>query len=221
MTDNGDVNVKKPEIKIFLVQDSGGKKWSITQIGIDAYKKKSGVWLLIGKEKGEKEKTYSLQVGQSADIGKEIKANIFRLNYGLNHNIPEMIEKNYVNQFGELKFKYSVYPDERQFLYSEIAKKYTEFKLVVFEISAEIEKEERKKIEKYVAYKTKSLYWRNGGAYKEGKTENKISDIKKFCDEEATDIKSENIIPDFVKHFLDALANENMELNDVPNASKP
>lgn len=127
-----------------------------------------GVWALFGKRNDdngvEDDKWYCLQVGQTTCIKNEIQKDTKLLNEELNDNGTKIP---YVNQFGEKLFLYNVYPSSREYLYSGIIKKqFKDFHFAV--ICKEKDKEKRKSIEKEFAYKTKAIYWRNGGPFKKG-----------------------------------------------------
>lgn len=76
----------------------------------------------------------------------------------------EKIEKNYINQFGRFMFSYNVFPSSRAFLYNDIAKKYKKLKFIC--VSMEENLKIRSDIEMFFAWKSKPLYWRNGGPFK-------------------------------------------------------
>lgn len=101
----------------------------------------------------------------------------------------------YVNQFGEELFLYNVYPSSREYLYSGIIKEqFKDFHFAV--ICKEKGNEKRKSIEKEFAYKTKAIYWRNGGPFKKG---SKID----FENRKSIEMPSNSEISDSVKQFID------------------
>ena len=125
-----------------------------------------GVWALFGKRSDnvKDDKWYCFQVGQTTCIKNEIQKDMKLLDEKLNNNGTETP---YVNQFGEQLFLYNVYPSSREYLYSGFIKE--QFKDFHFAfICEEKGKEKRKSIEKEFAYKTKAIYWRNGGPFKKG-----------------------------------------------------
>ena len=151
----------------------------IRENNIAQYKGIPGVWILLGKEKADTH-FVCLQVGQTKDIGNEIKTNISYLG---KQNF-EPTTKKYVNQFGEFMFSYEEHIDERRkMLYGDIAKKYVDLTFVCITSGEELKNQVEllKAIEKYVAYKTSCRYWVNGGPYRDGKASEKIEEIKNDC----------------------------------------
>lgn len=164
-------------VKLRSIKGIDITEWdAVPEDNIAQYKGKPGVWILIGKKHGQVNAPVEcLQVAQTKDIGKEIEENI---SYLENTDFePKCCD--YINQFGEYKFTYKVYPDRRMYLYKEIAKEYGIECLRFVCVAYEIENDSlRKNIEKYVAYRTLCQYWVNGGPYKK-KGEEEIRSIKK------------------------------------------
>ena len=79
---------------------------------IDVLNKKPGVWMLIAKKKeeGHEEGHFiCLQIGQTGNIGLEVKRDIeFMVEAE-----PKSSKKKYVNQFGEVQFEYDDYANWR------------------------------------------------------------------------------------------------------------
>lgn len=178
---------------------------------MDSYKNKSGVWFLIGKLLNEKS-YICLQVGQSKDIGNEI---IRDSGYLSGVDPYEKVCKTYVNQFGELQFKYYDYPDLKgKKLYNNIAENYKDFLFIC--ISEIDNRDTRLALEKYIAYKTESKYWRNGRPLSP-QEKNFINDRKKYLKKccgalrkEITEIISENYIKD-IDLILEEIINNNVK----------
>lgn len=120
-----------------------------------------GVWALFGQNE---EKTWlCLQVGQSNNIGLEIKSDI----QCISGNIKEQTKKAYINQFGNVVngYEYNIYLTPREQIYKKIGEKYKEFVFICI-CCGDAYKNNKKLIEKYVAWKLRALFWRNGGAFK-------------------------------------------------------
>ena len=149
---------------------------------IAQYKNVPGVWILLGKEEYNTP-VVCLQVGQSKDIGGEIYRDITYLN---DKNLAPT-PKVYINQFGESMFPYEEYPNRAKLLYYEIAKKYNYLSFVCVAHGVK-NNNLRKDIEKYVAYKTLSLYWVNGSQYKKERSKEAIELIKEACKDECTSL---------------------------------
>ncbi|MBE5854147.1 MAG: hypothetical protein E7297_02175 [Lachnospiraceae bacterium] len=126
--------------------------------------KTPGVWILLGRNETA-EKWECLQVGINVDIYQEIVTDIdYMYEQG-------KTEKDYINQFGEKceGLKIFAYPSEHNQLYSFIRNTYENLAFVIVAENVE-ELEKRKTIEKYVAYRTRAKYWRNGRAYEKEAT---------------------------------------------------
>lgn len=165
---------------IEYIREIDSAKWSGEQKNnIKQYKNVPGVWILLGKEKGNN-RLICLQVARSVNIGGEIDRDISYLS-------AERLEpkkKVYVNQFGEKMFPYEEQPNRAQILYKTIAEKYENLIFVCVAHGEKLNDDNlRKSIEKYVAYKTLCPYWVNGGQYKE-KDDEEIKSIKEACKEE-------------------------------------
>ena len=76
----------------------------------------AGVWIMFGKST-ENHKYECLNVGKNNNIGKELAADFFRIE---NFIEKEDEPKDYVNQFGEKIFDYTVYAERLDFLGSII-----------------------------------------------------------------------------------------------------
>lgn len=133
---------------------------------LDDYKKKGGVWCLIGAD-GFKYKV--LQVASTNNIFKEIDIDSFFLADPI---IKE--KKDYINQFAEFIFDYE-FISEKSILYNEIYKKHKE--LIFVNVYTCDEKELRDSVESYFAWRTSAKYWRNGGSYKKSNIKNKNKNI--------------------------------------------
>ena len=161
--------------------------WEMTSKGIvesssDEMKKKPGVWLLIGKE-NKKSNYICLQVAQTINIGKEMRTDIEYLS----KEEPKPDEKvSYINQFGEKQFEYDEYRSWRaRNLYHQIAINYVDLSVVCMANNIEFDdKENREKVEKYIAYITESKYWVNGGPFRTDKPEIEIKNLKEAYKEE-------------------------------------
>lgn len=186
---------------------------------IAGYCKVPGVWILLGKKRGQADAPVEcLQVAQTKDIGGEIKRDVGFL--GNKRSVPvserDKLEKWYVNQFGECMFRYKSCPNRfyrAESLYKEIAEKYEGLVFVcVAHGDALKDNKLRKNIEKYVAYRTLSLYWVNGRPYKNKKDAEEIRLIKESCKKESAGIfekikSSYGKKADFLDQFLDDLLN--------------
>lgn len=192
-------------MNIYILQKS-----SLISAKTNEIKGKPGLWMLIGKNKNG---LYSsLQVGHSQNIGSEIERDISYLT-----TIPPTSEKDilYVNQFGEELFPYENYNFWRaKNLYHQIATHYTNLNFICIANHTALENENNRKIlEKYIAYKTTSRYWSNGGIYKP-KTETQIKTIIEACLVECEQlyksitkfnlgIKQLNIIDEYIANLSD------------------
>ncbi|HFU3730264.1 TPA: hypothetical protein ACGO7Y_002002 [Streptococcus suis] len=146
-----------------LITDSNIEKFAIP-----------GVWALFGKRKltssendsiSIDDRYYCLQVATTENIKIEILKDKKLLETQI---CTEPVMKNYVNQFKEKLFEYPVYPSAREYLYSEISQCFSKDDFVFLLICQEDNADVRKKIEKVFAHKTKAIYWRNGGSFKDG-----------------------------------------------------
>lgn len=120
-----------------------------------------GVWVLFGRNKGNP--WLCLQVGQSNNIGIEIKSDI----QCIVGNIEEQTKRTYINQFGKAVkgYEYTIYLTPREQIYKKLGERYKDFAFICICCGAAY-KDDKKLIEKYVAWKLRALFWRNGGAYK-------------------------------------------------------
>lgn len=132
----------------------------ITDESLKKYKA-PGVWVLFGRN--EDKIWLCLQVGQSNDIGSEIKSDV----QCISGNIKEQTNRTYINQFGNVVngYRYNIYLTPREQIYKQIGEKYLEFVFICICCGNDC-KDKKKSIEKYVAWKFRALFWRNGGAFK-------------------------------------------------------
>lgn len=145
-----------------------------------------GVWGLLGRKKDEQWKW--LQVGQSNNIGLEIISDV----QCISGEITQDNDRSYINQFGQVVngYTYNVYLSAREQIYKCIGENFTDF-IFVCVCCGEEYKDSKMAIEKYVAWKTRALFWRNGRAFKEPKAnvqepegiENIEPSIKKVIDQ--------------------------------------
>lgn len=120
-----------------------------------------GVWVLFGYKESESWKC--LQVGQSNNIGIEILSDI----NCISGNIEIDTKRQYVNQFGEIVegYEYHIYLTPREQIYRQIGTEYNGFIFVCI-CCGNNYKDNKRAIEKYVAWKFRALFWRNGRAFK-------------------------------------------------------
>ena len=127
--------------------------------------KKAGVWALFGQKKSaeseQNKKWFCLQVAATNNIANEIRIDIERIK-----GKPVCRDKKYVNQFKEEIFSYKEHPSIKEILYNDINNKYENFKFIC--VKLEEDNDKRIKMEKSFAEKTRSIYWRHGGPYKNG-----------------------------------------------------
>lgn len=149
-----------------------------------------GVWMLLGRN-NINEKWECLQVGVNKNIYKEISTDIFYMDKLIR------IKKPYINQFGEIQFWTKGEPSVQNKLYFTIRNEYDQLAFIV--VCENIEDAiERKLIEKYVAYRTRAKYWRNGRPYKAAK---EVSNEDLFIDI--------SLIDKYL-HDIDSFLNENV-----------
>ena len=166
----------------------------LENIDISAINNMPGVWILLGKKKDRKKEVENgfvcLQVGQNKDIGKEIKQDIAYMRTG---NPKELGSINYVNQFGEKIFDYKNYKHwRRRNVYFQIDSAYEDFAFICIIGGNELSNiESRKKVEKYIAYKTKSVFWVNGSSFKNEQDEKSKEEILKQYNEECRELNIE------------------------------
>ena len=151
------------------------------------YLGKRGIWILLGREKGKKYYV-SLNVGKSKNIGSEILYDVACLNFvgsvgaeqalvdakSAGANAEQRKCEPYINQHNEnCKFDY-LSGQTQEFLYPFLAKKYEELVFVYAFDGDTLDRKNWRKyeteiggIEKKIALATHSLYWRNGGAFKD------------------------------------------------------
>lgn len=118
-----------------------------------------GIWCLYGY----KNNTWTcLQVARSNDITAELRSDIASI---IEPITLKETPYSYINQFGHKVDQFSIYPSIRSQIYSKIGHNYVNGKLYFFIIEFK-DVFHQKEAEKFFAYKTKALYWRNGGSYK-------------------------------------------------------
>lgn len=161
-------------------------KWiSKQKNNIKQYKGEPGVWILLGKKRGDT-RFECLQVGQTkTGIGDEIEIDISYLTDENTEPTIGLPTEEYINQFGECMFLYEKHMGRRKMLYKEISKKYDDltFICVAHEKSLRNQPSLLMTIEKYVAFKTLCRYWANGRPYNK-KSSKEIEIIKKRCVDE-------------------------------------
>lgn len=123
-----------------------------------------GVWALFGRKEGEM--WICFQVGQSNNIGSEIISNV----KCISGQIKPDKGRNYINQFGEIVegYTYDVYLTPREQIYCQIGAEYNDFIFVCICCGKDYE-DNKTAIEKYVAWKFRALFWRNGRTFKQPK----------------------------------------------------
>lgn len=169
------------DTKSFLEKD---KMAEITDVELEKYQF-PGVWVLFGRKVGKP--WLCFQVGQSNNIGIEIKSDI----QSISGRIEEQIEKSYINQFGEsIKgYDYTIYLTPREQIYKKLGEQYKEFAFICICYGIDY-KDNKKLIEKYVAWKLKAMFWRNGRPYKQPKKNvEKPQDINKISFDKIEDVK--------------------------------
>lgn len=121
-----------------------------------------GVWVLFGYKEDEPWKC--LQVGQSNNIGVEILSDV----NCISGNIESDTKRQYINQFGEIVegYTYHIYLTPREQIYCQIGAEYNRFIFVCICCGKDY-KDNKTSIEKYVAWKFRALFWRNGRAFKQ------------------------------------------------------
>lgn len=124
-----------------------------------------GVWALIGRKKDKP--WIALQVGQASNIGAEIISDVKCLSEE-QITVPKC---KYINQFGQVVdgYEYHIYPIPREQIYKQIGEKYDDFIFICI-CCGEKYKDNKKAIEKYVAWQLRALFWRNGRPFKTEKT---------------------------------------------------
>ena len=171
------------------IRDIDLTKWiGVQENNIAQYKGVAGVWILLGRDKGDT-RLVCLQAGQTiTGVGDEIKKDI---SYLVDENFEPMsidekfnsAGKKYVNQFGESMFPYDKHMNRRKMLYRDIAKKYEDLTFVCIAHGNELKNQAGllKTIEKYAAFKTLCRYWVNGRPYSKKRSPEEIEQIKKEC----------------------------------------
>lgn len=118
-----------------------------------------GVWCLYGYNDNSWK---CLQVARSNDISTEIRSDIA---YITALYPCQETPYTYINQFGRKVDDFKVYPTIRAQVYSKIGKDYENGELYFFIIEF-LDEPLQREAEKFFAYSTQALYWRNGGSYK-------------------------------------------------------
>ena len=159
-----DPNEQEKSFKDYLVEvEEPGK----------SFNKSPGVWLIIGTDKDpEKPQPICLQVAGTNDVWGEMKDDIGLLNDDC-YPKPELVKKNWVNQFGEYQFSYFDYADQgRKMLYHFIASHYKDINFVCVDCGEQYYQKNktgnRYELEKYVAHSTFSKFWRDGKPFDKG-----------------------------------------------------
>lgn len=151
------------------------KLLDITDENMKNYKS-YGVWTLLGRK--NKQSWKCLQVGQSNNIGSEILSDVECLS-----GKRKIVQgRKYINQFGNVVegYTYDVFLTTREQIYEKIGQEYNKFIFVCI-CCGEDYKDNKKDIEKYVAWKLRALFWRNGGAFKNEKANvQEPEDIEQF-----------------------------------------
>ncbi|MDD6770885.1 hypothetical protein [Inconstantimicrobium porci] len=157
-----------------------------------------GVWAMFGikKDNNSKKKYTCLNVGKSADIGKELEIDFERMK----HFKECKGDKDYINQFNEKVFTYKEYATRQEYEYKDISDKYKSI------ITILVAKENNYTIEKYFAYSFKAVYWVSGGRYS---SEKEIDDSKIESILEDIDIsKIDKLLIDKIKKLKDKYDNQ-------------
>lgn len=141
---------------------------------INEIKGKSGVWFLLGRE-NESSPLVCLQVAQKDNIGNEIENDVRYLRT----KVLKPGKKEYVNQFGEKQFDYEDWGQYRaRKLYYNIAHKYSDLTFVcIWDEKIFEDKSNRELLEKYIAYKTKAVFWVNGRPFKKELTDDEKKEL--------------------------------------------
>ena len=150
-----------------------------------------GVWVLFGRK--EDQLWTCLQVGQSNNIGSEIISDA----KCLSGKIEIIEEKEYINQFGNSVegYTYDIYLTPREQIYKKIGTQYNDFVFVCI-CCGESCKDDKKAIEKYVAWKLRALFWRNGRAFEKVK-----ENVEEPKDIETIDFKEKESVNKMVEWY--------------------
>ncbi len=145
-----------------LKKDKIGSIFEIEKNIIDDYLKQPGVWAMKGKVAGTNQFEY-LEIGQSNDIGKELKSdlNLLMLNYS-----AEKVEKRYTARrlFPEFQNLFEVCKcdkDRTAAKYRTISVLYSE--IIIELIGTDPCRSNREKIEMQFAIDNKAKYWNAWG----------------------------------------------------------
>lgn len=126
---------------------------------INQYEQIDGVWAAFdsyGK---------CLNVAETKNIAKEMQEDISYMDFGYEEDTSWKMA---VNHFGDDMFKCPSARKIAKYTWANVAKQYDgkEIYFVVFISSLDKEnsmpRSERRRIEKYIAYKTRAVYWRDG-----------------------------------------------------------
>lgn len=206
------------------IRDIDLTKWiGVQENNIAQYKGVAGVWILLGRDKGDT-RLVCLQVGQTiTGVGNEIKKDI---SYLVDENFEPMSidekfnpeKKEYYNQFGERIFKYGKHMNRRKKLYEEIAKNYDDLTFVCIAHGKELKSQASllKTIEKYAAFKTLCRYWANGRPYSKERSPEEIEQIKNKCTDACVGLfktikDNDPEKADSLNEFLDKLNNGDID----------
>lgn len=163
-----------------------------------------GIWALFGKKAEDNDIWFCLHVGQTRNIADEISANI----KCLDAELDELRIKHYVNQFGKEMFSYDEYPTCREQIYNKIMEEYED--LIFICVYKEDDNKKRIDIEKYYAWNTYPLYWRNGGPYKEAKNYSEAM-LDKIKNEVINNMSLDDNIRKIIDSFLEHSSNKQIE----------
>ena len=176
-----------------IIELDNGKRNSTDNL--DKCKGKSGVWALIGRN-NEEDNWICLNVGINKDIGTEISLDIEYMSIK-----NKIINKDYINRFGELIFSYNDYEYDhyRSEIYKDIKEKYSKLRFIC--IGWCIDDNKRRNVEDYFAWQTKAKYWRNGKPFKKQTTINIDEKRKEHVDNSNIDIKIKNYVEEIIKKY--------------------
>lgn len=154
----------------------------------------AGVWIMFGKSK-ENHKYECLNVGKNNNIGKELAVDFSRIG---NFIEKEDEPKDYVNQFGEKIFDYTVYAERLDFLYHHIDERYENIFCIKICDKSDYS------VEKYAAYLFRAKYW----------VANRQKPAK-ITDNEIEQIQDKIIISNEDRKFLEDLKTEFYTFNKL------
>ena len=141
-----------------IIELDNGKRNSTDNL--DKCKGKSGVWALIGRN-NEEDNWICLNVGINKDIGTEISLDIEYMSIK-----NKIINKDYINRFGELIFSYNDYEYDhyRSEIYKDIKEKYSKLRFICIGWCID-DNNKRRNVEDHFAWMTRAKYWKNGGSF--------------------------------------------------------